>query len=150
MSTRHRPTTKQCWNARAHYQSYRDVRICLAHYSCCVLLHSAYMCCEGSAYTDNLTCDGEMAYTGSHSPLVSCRPGSEYIHVLTTNVVGPFLTAKHLLPSLMKKETRVIINISSLYDSINATLSDNGHQNATGSVLLASNTSKAAINMRKF
>ena len=114
------------------------------------LLQSAYMCREGSAYTDTLTCPGVLRYTGSHHSLVSCRPGSEYIHVLTTNVVGPFLTAKHLLPSLMKKETRVIVNISSLYDSINATLSDDGHHSPTGSVLLASNTSKAAINMRKF
>jgi len=79
-----------------------------------------------------------------------CRAGSEYVHVLTTNVVGPYLTTKHLLPSLMKKKTRVIVNTSSLYDSINATLNDsNGHHSPTGSVLLASNTSKAAVNMRK-
>ncbi|KAL0021089.1 hypothetical protein WJX79_002868 [Trebouxia sp. C0005] len=74
--------------------------------------------------------------------------GSEYVHVLTTNVVGPYLTTKHLLPSLMKKKTRVIVNTSSLYDSVNATLNDNGHHSPTGSVLLASNTSKAAVNMQ--
>lgn len=75
--------------------------------------------------------------------------GSEYVHVLTTNVVGPYLTTKYLLPLLMKKKTRVIVNTSSLYDSINATLDDNeGHHSPTGSVLLASNTSKAAINMQ--
>ena len=50
----------------------------------------------------------------------------------------------------MKKKTRVIVNTSSLYDSINATLNDSsGHHSPTGSVLLASNTSKAAVNMRK-
>ena len=70
--------------------------------------------------------------------------------MLKTNVVGPYLTAKHLLPLLMKKKTRVIVNISSLYDSINAKHDDKeGHHNPTGSVLLASNTSKAALNMRK-
>ena len=72
------------------------------------------------------------------------------MHVLTTNVVGPYLTTKHLLPLLKKKKTRVVVNTSSLYDSMNATYDDtDGHHNPTGSVLLPSNTSKAAINMRK-
>ena len=79
-----------------------------------------------------------------------CRTGSDYMHVLTTNVVGPYLTTKHLLPLLKKKKTRVVVNTSSLYDSMNATYDDtDGHHNPTGSVLLPSNTSKAAINMRK-
>lgn len=88
---------------------------------------------------------------GMQEPITraSQTAGSAYVHVLTTNVVGPYLTTKHLLPSLMKKKTRVIVNTSSLYDSINATLNDsNGHHSPTGSVLLASNTSKAAINMQ--
>lgn len=81
---------------------------------------------------------------------VVCRTGSDYIHVLTTNVVGPYLTTKFLLPLLMKKKTRVVVNSSSLYDSMNATYDDTeGHHKPTGSVLLPSNTSKAALNMRK-
>lgn len=71
--------------------------------------------------------------------------------VLKTNVVGPYLTTKYLLPLLMKKKTRVIVNTSSLYDAMNATYDDpEGHHNPTGSVLLPSNSSKAALNMRKF
>ena len=81
---------------------------------------------------------------------ICCSDGSEYVHVLTTNVVGPYLTTKHLLPLLMKKQTRVVVNTSSLYDSINARYDDNeGHHSPTGNVLLASNASKAAMNMRE-
>ena len=50
----------------------------------------------------------------------------------------------------MKKKTRVIVNSSSLYDTMNATYDDTeGHHNPTGSVLLPSNSSKAALNMRE-
>lgn len=74
-----------------------------------------------------------------------CRSGSEYIRVLQTNVVGPFLITKHFLPLLKKKDTKVVVNTSSICGSISA--------NAAGAfkgLLLAYNSSKAAINMRKY
>ena len=67
-----------------------------------------------------------------------------------TNVVGTFLTTKHFLPLLRKKKTRVVVNISSLFESMNADHNnEEGMPRMAGCVLLPSKTSKAAINMRK-
>ena len=64
--------------------------------------------------------------------------------MLQTNVVGPFLVTKHFLPQLKKKNTKVVVNTSSICGSISA--------NASGAfkgLLLPYNSSKAAINMRE-
>ena len=45
------------------------------------------------------------------SPLRGCRTGKVYRQVLDTNVVGPFLVALDLLPSLRKKESRTIVQV---------------------------------------
>ena len=77
--------------------------------------------------------------------LTFCRSGKEYTRVLQTNVVGPFLVTQHFLPLLKKKNTKVVVNTSSICGSISA--------NAAGTfkgLLLPYNSSKAAINMRKF
>lgn len=64
--------------------------------------------------------------------------------------MGPFLVTKHFLPLLMKKNTRVVVNSSSICGSISATVSGGiGGENPLASVLLPYNTSKAALNMRK-
>ncbi len=76
--------------------------------------------------------------------LTLCRSGKEYTRVLQTNVVGPFLVTQHFLPLLKKKNTKVVVNTSSICGSISA--------NAAGAfkgLLLPYNSSKAAINMRK-
>ena len=65
--------------------------------------------------------------------------------MLQTNVVGPFLVTQHFLPLLKKKNTKVVVNTSSICGSISA--------NAAGAfkgLMLPYNSSKAAINMRKF
>ena len=77
--------------------------------------------------------------------LTFCRSGKEYTRVLQTNVVGPFLVTQHFLPLLKKKNTKVVVNTSSICGSISA--------NAAGTfkgLLLPYNSSKAAIYMRKF
>ena len=74
---------------------------------------------------------------------IHCRSGTDYATVLGTNVVGPFLVTKYFLPLLKKKQTRVVVNTSSVCGSISANF--NGD---FGGMLLAYNSSKAAINMR--
>ena len=63
--------------------------------------------------------------------------------VLGTNVVGPFLVTKYLLPLLRKKQTRVVVNTSSVCGSISA-----NYNGEFGGMLLPYNSSKAATNMR--
>lgn len=46
------------------------------------------------------------------------RTGQEYEKILKVNVVGYFLTTKAFLPLLRKKQSRVIVNMSSLLGSI--------------------------------
>lgn len=80
----------------------------------------------------------------------ACRTADEYMQVFKTNVVGPFLMTRHFLPLLKKKKTRVIVNSSSVCGSISAAFSNTiGGENPIATVLLAYNTSKAAVNMRK-
>ncbi|KAL3158101.1 hypothetical protein ABBQ32_011704 [Trebouxia sp. C0010 RCD-2024] len=75
--------------------------------------------------------------------------GADYTAILAANVVGPFLVTKHFLPLLMKKNTRVVVNSSSICGSISATVSGGiGGENPLASVLLPYNTSKAALNMQ--
>ncbi len=64
--------------------------------------------------------------------------------MLQVNVVGPFLVTKHFLPLLKKKNTKVVINTSSICGSISTAASG-----AFKGFLLPYNCSKAAINMRK-
>lgn len=63
--------------------------------------------------------------------------------VLNINVVGPFLVTKYFLPLLKKKQTRVVVNTSSICGSISANFKGD-----FGGYLLPYNSSKAAINMR--
>lgn len=78
------------------------------------------------------------------------RTADDYMHVLMTNVVGPFLTTKHFLPLLRKKQTRVVVNTSSLYECMNADYNNQeGMPQTAGCVLLPSKASKSAINMRE-
>ena len=102
---------------------------------CAFLLHYMVQCCESGTclcvqyQLTRLTC--------------SCRSGSEYTRVLNTNVVGPFLVTKHVLPLLKKRQTKVVVNTSSVCGSISTAAGG-----AFGGLLLPYNSSKAAINMR--
>ncbi|KAL3141582.1 hypothetical protein ABBQ32_004825 [Trebouxia sp. C0010 RCD-2024] len=69
--------------------------------------------------------------------------GSEYTRVLNINVVGPFLVTKYFLSLLKKKQTRVVVNTSSICGSISANFKGD-----FGGYLLPYNSSKAAINMQ--
>lgn len=69
--------------------------------------------------------------------------GKEYTRVLQTNVVGPFLVTQHFLPLLKKKNTKVVVNTSSICGSISATAAG-----AFKGLMLPYNSSKAAINMQ--
>lgn len=53
-----------------------------------------------------------------HQLLFACRDPAEYLNVLNVNVVGPLRVTQALLPSLLKKDTRKVINISSTMGSI--------------------------------
>ena len=77
------------------------------------------------------------------TPTVYCSSGTEYMRVLAINVVGPFLVTKYFLPLLRKKQTRVVVNTSSVCGSISANFKGD-----FGGMLLPYNSSKAAINMR--
>ena len=59
-------------------------------------------------------------------------------------MVGTFLVTKHFLPQLSRKQTKVVVNLTSGCGSISA--------NAAGrfkGLMLPYNSSKAAVNMRK-
>ena len=47
-----------------------------------------------------------------------CRDPAEYLKILDVNVVGPLRVTQALLPLLLKKDTRKVINISSTLGSI--------------------------------
>lgn len=80
----------------------------------------------------------------------SCRTADAFKQILFTNVVGPFLTTKHFLPLLRKKQTRVVVNTSSLHACMQADVNNQEGQPPTaGCVLLPSKASKSALNMRK-
>lgn len=69
-----------------------------------------------------------------------CRTGKDYLNVLNVNVVGPFLVTKHFLPSLKKKQTRVVVQTSSICGSISA-----ARAGAFGGFLIAYNASKVCL-----
>lgn len=50
--------------------------------------------------------------------MLSCRDPAECLKVLDVNVVGPLRVTQKLLPLLLKRDTRKVVNISSLLGSI--------------------------------
>lgn len=74
--------------------------------------------------------------------------GQAYTDVLVTNVVGPFLTTKHFLPLLKKKQTRKIVNTSSILGSVSWNRSGMKGENPFGPYFVAYNSAKAALNMQ--
>ena len=81
--------------------------------------------------------------------LVCCRTGQAYTDVLVTNVVGPYLTTKYFLPLLKKKQTRKIVNTSSILGSVSWNRSGMKGENGFAPYFVAYNSSKSALNMRK-
>ena len=91
-----------------------------------------------------------------HAALVAssslfCRSGAQYKDVLNVNVVGVFLTTKAFVPLLKKKQTRTIVQISSIFASVsfNRLGITSPEKNGAADILIAYNSSKAAVNMRK-
>ena len=76
------------------------------------------------------------------------RTGATYSNVLKVNVVGVFLTTKAFVPLLRKKQSRTIVQLSSIFasTSFNRKGTEN---NPAATKLIAYNSSKAAVNMRK-
>ena len=58
------------------------------------------------------------AIAHTHQLLSACRDAAEYLKVLDVNAVGPLRVTQALLPLLLKKDTRKVINISSTLGSI--------------------------------
>lgn len=83
---------------------------------------------------------------GTHRALQTS--GEDYRQVLNVNVVGPFLVTKHFLPLLKKKQTRTIINTSSILGSVSWNRAATKGKNPFGPYFLAYNSSKAAVNMQ--
>ena len=74
------------------------------------------------------------------------------MEVYKTNVVGPFLCTRTFLPQLLKKQRRVVVNISSRLGSIAEkidVLHGGGRDKEPSVAAVAYNCSKAALNMRK-
>ncbi|DBA69406.1 hypothetical protein WJX79_005430 [Trebouxia sp. C0005] len=73
--------------------------------------------------------------------------GATYSNVLKVNVVGVFLTTKAFLPLLRKKQSRTIVQLSSIFasTSFNRKGTEN---NPAATKLIAYNSSKAALNMQ--
>ena len=80
-----------------------------------------------------------------------CRSGPTYVKVLKVNVVGVFITTKAFVPLLKKKQTRTIVQLSSIFASVsfNRLGMTEPQKNPAGDKLIAYNASKAAVNMRK-
>ncbi|KAK9839325.1 hypothetical protein WJX81_008148 [Elliptochloris bilobata] len=72
--------------------------------------------------------------------------GADYIRVLTVNTVGPFLMIKAFVPLLRKKQTRTVVNVSSVDGSIATNRS--GQYGEQAGMQLAYSCSKAALNMQ--
>eukprot|EP00891_Asterochloris_glomerata_P004456 jgi/Astpho2/4456/Aster-00066 len=70
---------------------------------------------------------------------------AECLKVLDVNVVGPLRVTQKLLPLLLKRDTRKVVNISSLLGSI-STHKKQAHP--MSSKYVAYNASKAALNMQ--
>ncbi len=80
--------------------------------------------------------------------MLTFRTGATYSNVLKVNVVGVFLTTKAFVPLLKKKQSRTIVQLSSIFasTSFNRKGTEN---NPAATKLIAYNSSKAALNMRK-
>lgn len=75
----------------------------------------------------------------------------QYEHILKVNVVGPFLTTTAFLPLLRKKQSRVVVNMSSGLGSIAANRQASGptaNGTAMNTLMLGYCSSKAALNMQ--
>eukprot|EP00891_Asterochloris_glomerata_P004408 jgi/Astpho2/4408/Aster-00026 len=71
---------------------------------------------------------------------------AEYLKILDVNVVGPLRVTQALLPLLLKKNTRKVINISSTLGSISTHRKQ--EFGPMSSRFVAYNSSKAALNMQ--
>ena len=71
---------------------------------------------------------------------------------MRVNVVGPYLVTRTFLPLLMKRNTRTVVQISSGLGSItrNRLGMTEPEKNPIGNAFIAYNSSKAALNMRKY
>ena len=81
-----------------------------------------------------------------------CRAASWYEKVMRVNVVGPYLVTRTFLPLLLKRNTRTVVQISSGLGSItrNRLGMTEPEKNPIGNAFIAYNSSKAALNMRKY
>ncbi len=78
-------------------------------------------------------------YLTRHHLLCACRDPAEYLKILDVNVVGPLRVTQALLPLLLKKDTRKVINISSTLGSISTNRwawGEGGLQRAWSALLL--------------
>ena len=90
-------------------------------------------------------------YSLTHALCMPCRSGPQYQNILNVNVVGVFLTTKAFVPLLKRKDSRTVIQISSIFASVSFNrlgISD-PEKNGAADILIAYNSSKAAVNMRK-
>ncbi|KAK9839269.1 hypothetical protein WJX81_004898 [Elliptochloris bilobata] len=71
--------------------------------------------------------------------------GSDYLRVLRVNTVGSFLMTQAFYPLLKKRDTRTVVNVSSLLGSIS--IHRAGGTPVTG-MIVAYTSSKAALNMQ--
>ena len=71
---------------------------------------------------------------------------------MRVNVVGPYLVTRTFVPLLMKRNTRTVVQISSGLGSItrNRLGMTDPEKNPIGNAFIAYNSSKAALNMRKY
>ena len=80
--------------------------------------------------------------------MLTFRTGATYSNVFKVNVVGVFLTTKAFLPLLRKKQSRTIVQLSSFFAS--TSFNRKGpEKNPAATKVIAYNSSKAAVNMRK-
>lgn len=81
-----------------------------------------------------------------------CRTASWYEKVMRVNVVGPYLVTRTFLPLLLKRNARTVVQISSGLGSItrNRLGMTEPEKNPIGNAFIAYNSSKAALNMRKY
>ena len=110
--------------------------------------------CMLSAHEDHVTTVPVMCFIMEEHTLeqqdfmLTFRTAATYSIVLKVNVVGVFLTTKAFVPLLRKKQSRTIVQLSSIFasTSFNRKGTEN---NPAATKLIAYNSSKAAVNMRK-
>lgn len=70
---------------------------------------------------------------------------------MRVNVIGTYLVTRSFLPLLLKRNTRAVVQLSSVLGSIafNRLAMTDPKKNPMGNRFIAYNASKAAINMRK-